>query len=154
MRWYLAAAVLAACMDSSQAQTGPALRIVVEGVGKDAAACGIKTEVIESAAARALKSHGVQVSTDAKDPFLYVNVNAYRVMQGSTAVGCATRLGVSVRGVPDVEPQLRGFRSKAETYVVLCDAGKLLSGSQRDVPAAVTKSLEEDVKNCLAQLAY
>ena len=154
MKWYFAAAVLAACIDSSQAQTGPALRIVVEGVGKDAAACGIKTEAVESVAARALKSHGVQVSTDARHPYLYVNVNAYRVMQGSTAVGCTTRLGVSVRGNPDAEPQLRGFRSKAGTYVVLCDAGKLLSGSQRDVPAAVTKSLEEDIKNCLAQLSY
>ena len=82
MKWYFAAAVLAACIDSSQAQTGPALRIVVEGVGKEAAACGIKTEAVES-----------------------------------TAVGCTTRLGVSVRGNPDAEPQIRAFRSKAGAYV-------------------------------------
>lgn len=135
-------------------QDKPALRIVVEGVGKEAAACGIKLAEVESAAARALKSHGIQASTDAKDAYLYVNVNAYRVMQGSAVVGCTTRLGVSVRAIPDPEPQIRGFRSKAATYVVLCDAGKLLSGSQRDVSGAVTKSLEEDIKNCLGQLSY
>lgn len=146
-----AAAILLACSAASFAQDKPALRVVVEG---EALECGIKRGAIESSAARALQSHGIQVSTDAKDPHLYVNVNAYRVMQGSTAVGCTTRLGVSVRAVPDPEPQVRGFKSKSAMYVVLCEAGRLLSGSQREVPAAVTKSLEEDIKNCLAQLSY
>ncbi len=123
----------------------------MEGEGLE---CGIKRGAVESSAARALTSHGIQISTDAKDPYLYVNVNAYRVMQGSTAVGCSTRLGVSVRAAPDPEPQVRGFKSKNATYVVLCEAGRLLSGSQREVPAAVTKALEEDIKHCLAQLSY
>ncbi|HWM42273.1 MAG TPA: hypothetical protein VNP36_07540 [Burkholderiales bacterium] len=145
------AAILLACSAASFAQNKPALRVVVEGEGLE---CGIKRGAIESSATRALTSHGIQISTDAKDPYLYVNVNAYRVMQGSTAVGCSTRLGVSVRAASDPEPQVRGFKSKSATYVVLCEAGRLLSGSQREVPAAVTRSLEEDIKHCLAQLSY
>ena len=145
------AAILLACSAASFAQNKPALRVVVEGEGLE---CGIKRGAVESTAARALTSHGIQISTDAKDPYLYVNVNAYRVMQGSTAVGCTTRLGVSVRAASDPEPQVRGFKSKSATYVVLCEAGRLLSGSQREVPAAVTRSLEEDIKHCLAQLSY
>jgi hypothetical protein len=124
---------------------------VVEGEGLE---CGIKRGTIESTTTRALTSHGIQISSNAKDPYLYVNVNAYRVMQGSTAVGCTTRLGVSVRATSDPEPQVRGFKSRSATYVVLCEAGRLLSGSQREVPAAVTKALEEDIKNCLAQVSY
>jgi len=76
------------------------------------------------------------------------------VMQGSTVVGCTTRLGVSVRGNPDAEPQLGGFRPKAGSYVVLCEAGRLLSGSQRDVAGNVAKAFEADIRSCLAQLSY
>ena len=69
-------------------------------------------------------------------------------------VGCTTRLGVSVRGNPDAEPQLGGFRPKAGSYVVLCEAGRLLSGSQRDVAGNVAKAFEADIRSCLAQLSY
>ena len=127
---------------------------MIEGVGREAIECGIKPLALQGAVARALKAHGIAVSEDPKQPYLYINVNAYRVMQGSTVVGCTTRLGVSVRGSPDAEPQLGGYRSKVGAYVVLCEAGRLLSGSQRDVAGAVAKAFEEDIKSCLAQLAY
>jgi hypothetical protein len=83
-----------------------------------------------------------------------VNVNAYRVMQGSQAVGCTTRLGVSVRGSANPGPRIGGFSSKDGAYVVLCEAARLLSGAQRDVAGAVNKALEEDIRSCLAQLNY
>ena len=127
---------------------------MIEGVGREAIECGIKPLALQGAVARALKAHGIAVSEDPKQPYLYINVNAYRVMQGSTVVGCTTRLGVSVRGSPDAEPQLGGYRSKVGAYVVLCEAGRLLSGSQRDVAGAVAKAFEEDIKSCLAQLSY
>jgi hypothetical protein len=139
---------------STLAQEKPALRVVVEGVGPEAVNCGIKASAIEAVAARALKSHGIQVSKDARHPYLYLNVNAYRVMQDQIPVGCTTRLGVSVRSVPEPEPVTRGFKSKAGTYVVLCDAGRLLSGSVREVAGAVTKAFEEDIKSCLGALQY
>jgi len=150
---FLAAALLAFGA-AALAQDKPALRVVVEGVAREATECGIKKGEVESVAARSLKAHGIALSKDAKDPYLYLNVNAYRVMQGSTPVGCTTRIGVSVRAIPDPEPQVRGFKSKAATYVVLCDAGRLISGAQRDVAGAVTKAFEEDIKSCLAQLSY
>ena len=148
------AALLAACSAASFAQDSPALRVVIEGVAREAAECGIKALALQGAAARALNAHGIRLSEDPKHPYLYMNVNAYRVMQGSTVVGCTTRLGVSVRGSPEAEPQIGGFRSKVGAYVVLCDAGRLLSGSQREVAGAVAKAFEEDIKSCLAQLSY
>jgi hypothetical protein len=135
-------------------QEMPALRVVVEGLGAEAVSCGIKKSAVESIAARALKSHGIQHSTDERHPYLYLNINAYRVMQNQTPVGCTTRLGVSVRAVPELEPVVRGFRSKSATYLVLCDAGRLLSGAHREMPGAVGKALEEDIKSCFAQLTY
>lgn len=136
------------------AQDKPALRVVVEGLGPETAACGIGRPAIESVAGRTLKAHNVAVSKDAKGAYLYLNVNAYRVMQGDTAVGCTTRLGVSVRGPVAPEPRIGAFSSKSGAYVVLCEAGKLLSGSQREMAGAVIKALEQDIKSCLAQLNY
>ena len=145
--------LLAACAQSALGQAKPALRILVEGVTKEAEACGVRQAALESLAMKALNEHGIQVSADAKDPYLYLHVNAYRVLQESKAVGCTTRLGVSVRVDSDSQPY-GAFRAKSGAYVVLCEAGRLISGAQREVAAAVTKSFQEDIKSCLAQLAY
>jgi hypothetical protein len=37
---------------------------------------------------------------------------------------------------------------------VVCEAGRLLSGAQRDIVAAVTRAFEQDIKSCLSQLSY
>jgi hypothetical protein len=152
-----AGATMAALVAGSQlsfAQGKPMLRVVVEGVGQEAEACGIQAAAIESTAVRALNKHGIQVSSNSEDPYLYLNVTAYRVMQASRVVGCTTRLGVSVRGHAGAEPLIRGFKSRTGAYVVLCDGGRLLSGSRRDVAAAITKAFEEDIKTCLGELDY
>lgn len=135
------------------AQDKPALRIVVDGVVKEAAACGLGVPAIEAVATRTLKSHNIAVSKNPADPYLYLNVNAYRVMQGADVVGCTTRIGVSVRGAAR-EGTVRGFKPKADAYVVVCEAGRLLSGAQRDIVAAVTRAFEQDIKSCLSQLSY
>ena len=146
--------LLAVFLSSSAfAQGKPALRLVVDGIGKEAAACGISGPAIQAVAARTLKSHGISLSTDTADPYLYVNVNAYRVMQGDAVVGCTTRLGVSVRAVSS-EGALRGFKPKNEAYIVACEAGRLLSGAQRELAAAVNQAFEQDIKACLSQLTY
>lgn len=157
MKQIFSGAMMTALVAGSQlsfAQGKPTLRIVIEGVGQEAEACGIQAAAIESAAARALKNHGIELSSDSRDPHLYLNVNAYRVMQASRVVGCATRLGVSVRGHAGTESLIRGFKSKAGAYVVLCDAGRLLSGARQEVAAAIPKAFEEDIKTCLADLEY
>ena len=145
--------LLGACAQAALAQGKPALRILVDGVTREAEQCGIRQAAIESVALKALNQHGVQVSTDAKDPYLYLHVNAYRVLQDAKAVGCTTRLGVSVRVESNSQPY-GAFRAKSGAYVVLCEAGRLLSGAQREVAAAIAKSFQEDIKACLAQLQY
>jgi hypothetical protein len=136
------------------AQGKPALRVVVEDLGAEAAACGLSRAAIESLASQALAQHGIAASPEPKDPYLYLNVNAYRVMQGSKPVGCTTRIGVSVRASAEGAPAVPGFRSNTGAYLGLCDAGRLLSGSQRDVAGAVYKAFREIIKTCLGQLSY
>lgn len=148
------AGMLLVLATSAFAQDKPALRVVIEGLGQDTAACGIGRPAIEAVAGRALKARNVAVSKDARGAYLYLNVNAYRVMQGDTAVGCTTRLGVSVRGAAAPEARIGAFSSKTGAYVVLCEAGKLLSGSQREVAGALIKALEQDIQSCLSQLDY
>ena len=135
------------------AQGKPALRIVVDGVVKEAAACGLGVPAIEAVAARTLKSHGIAVSKNPADPYLYLHVNAYRVMQGPDVVGCTTRIGASVRAAAG-EGMVRGFKPKGDAYVAVCEAGRLLSGAQRDIVAAVARAFEQEIKSCLAQLSY
>lgn len=136
------------------AQDKPVLRVVVEGVGQEAAACGLGVPVLEAVATRTLKAHGVGVTRDPKAAYLYLNVNAYRVLQGSAVVGCTTRIGVSVRSTAAAEGAVRGFRPKTHAYVVVCEEGRLLSGAMHEITAAVTQGLEQDIKSCLGQLAY
>ena len=130
------------------------MRVLVDGVGNEAAACGIGTPAIQALAERSLKSHGIQVSQDARDPYLYLHVNAYRVMQGGDIVGCTTRIGVSVRARVSADAALRGLKPKGETYVVACESGRLLSGAVREMAGAVAKGFEQDIKTCLSQLSY
>jgi hypothetical protein len=136
------------------AQDKASLRIVVDGVAQEAVACGIGRPALEALAARTLKANGVAVSSDARHPYLYLNVNAYRVMQGSTVVGCTTRLGVSVRAAAAGEHGVPGFKPKGEAYVVVCESGRLLSGAQREMAGAVSQAFEADIKTCLSQLTY
>ena len=145
--------LVAAWAQAAYGQAKPALRILVDGVTREAEACGIRQAAIESTALKALNAHAIQVSTDAKDPYLYLHVNAYRVLQESKAVGCTTRLGVSVRVESDSQAY-GAFRARSGAYVVLCEAGRLISGAQREVAAAIPKSFQEDIKSCLAQLQY
>ena len=133
--------VLAACAQAALSQSKPSLRVLVEGVTREAEACGIRQAAIEATALKVLNQHGIQVSVDAKDPYLYLHVNAYRVLQESKAVGCTTRLGVSVRVESDSQPY-GAFRAKSGAYVVLCEAGRLISGAQREVAAAIAKSFQ------------
>lgn len=150
MRFVLFLALFAS---GALAQDKPAVRIVIEGLTKEAAACGLGTPAIEAVATRTLKSHGIAVSKDSAAPYLYLNINAYRVMQGADVVGCTTRIGVSVRAAAG-EGTVRGFKPKGEAYVVVCEAGRLLSGAQREIVAAVTRAFEQDIKGCLSQLSY
>ena len=146
--------ILVLWFGTAVAQDKPALRVVVEGIGTEAAACGMSQTALESLAVQALGKHGIAASTDPKAPYLYLNVNAYRVMSGAKVVGCTTRLGVSVRASAEAAPAVRGFKSRTGAYVALCDAGRLLSGSLREVPRAVNKAFEEDIQACLNQLSY
>jgi hypothetical protein len=136
------------------AQEKASLRVVVDGVGAEATACGLSTQAIQSVGQRSLKSHGVALSQEARDPYLYLHVNAYRVMQGADIVGCTTRIGVSVRARVSADAVLRSFRSKGDAYVVACEAGRLISGAVREMASAVGKGFEQDIKTCLAQLNY
>jgi len=136
------------------AQDKASLRVVVDGVGAEATACGLSTQAIQAVGRQSLESHGVSISQDARHAYLYLHVNAYRVMQGADIVGCTTRIGVSVRARVSADAVLRGFKPKGDAYVVACEAGRLISGAVREMAGAVAKGFEQDIKSCLSQLSY
>jgi len=147
-------ALLLLLASNLNAQEERTLRVVVEGVGREAAACGIGIPALEAVAARTLKTYGVAVTRDPTAAYLYLNVNAYRVLQGSAVVGCTTRIGVSVRSAASAGGVLRGFRPKTHAHLVVCEEGRLLSGALHEMTAAVTRGLEQDIKSCLGQLSH
>jgi hypothetical protein len=59
------------------------LGVVVEGLGTESAACGLKQPVIEAAVSKSLSDGGLTVLRNSdEDTYLYVNVNTARLSNG------------------------------------------------------------------------
>ena len=59
------------------------LSVVVEGLGSQAASCGLSESTLRAAAAKSLSDVGLKVLRDSdEDTYLYVNVNSSRVPSG------------------------------------------------------------------------
>ncbi len=69
------------------------LGVVIEGIGADAAKCGLKQDVLETAVARRLTDAGLRIVRDSDDDtYLYVNVNTVT----ASAALCVSRYDVTV----------------------------------------------------------
>jgi len=69
------------------------LGVVIEGVGADAAKCGLKQEALETAVARRLTDAGLRIVRDSDDDtYLYVNINTAT----ASAALCVSRYDVTL----------------------------------------------------------
>jgi hypothetical protein len=100
------------------------LGVVVEGLGADAAKCGLKQETLEKAVAERLTNAGFRVVRDSDDEtYLYVNINTVT----ASAALCVSRYDVTLYS--HAAAQLAHTASPVLLQVELLHKGGLAGGS-------------------------
>jgi hypothetical protein len=116
------------------------LGVVLEGLGAEAAKCGLKQEVLEAAVAKRLTEAGLGVIRDSdEESYLYVNINTVT----ASAALCVSRYDVTVYS--HAAAQLTHTASPVPVQVELLHKGGLAGGSPAAHGDAVLKSVLEYV---------
>ena len=120
------------------------LGVVVEGIGADAAKCGLKQEVLETAVTKRLTDAGLRIVRDSDDDtYLYVNLNTV------TASGalCVSRYDVTLYS--HTAAQLTHTASPVLLQVELLHKGGLAGGA----PAAHADDVLKNVLEYVGQFS-
>lgn len=123
------------------------LRVVIEGLGAQAAACGLTEAALEAAVTGELKSAGFTVLTNAdEDSYVYVNV-----ITGSLSTGsCVSRFDVNV--YTHTTARLAYQPSPVLVQVSLLHRGGINASAAAGHGAAVVKSVSEYVDEFIARI--
>ena len=123
------------------------LRIVIEGLGAQAASCGLTEAALEAAVAGKLKSAGFTVLTNTdEDSYVYVNV-----ITGSLSTGsCVSRYDVNV--YTHTTARLSYQQSPVLVQVSLLHRGGITAGATAGHGATVIKSVSEYVDEFIARI--
>jgi len=116
------------------------LGVVVEGLGADAAKCGLKQEALETAVTKRLMDAGLRVVRDSDDDtYLYVNINTVT----ASAALCVSRYDVTLYS--HATAQLTHTTSTVLLQVELLHKGGLTGGGPGVHADGVLKSVLEYV---------
>ncbi len=116
------------------------LGLVLEGLGADAAKCGLKAEALDAAVAKHLTDAGFRVVHDADDDsYLYVNVNTVTASSGL----CVSRYDVTLYS--HAAAQLAHTTSPVLVQVELLHKGGLAGGAAAAHADGVVKGVLEYV---------
>ena len=116
------------------------LGVVVEGIGADAAKCGLKQEALETAVTKRLMDAGLRIIRDSDDDtYLYVNINT---VTASTAL-CVSRYDVTLYS--HATAQLTHTTAPVLLQVELLHKGGLAGGGPGVHADGVLKSVLEYV---------
>ncbi len=116
------------------------LGLVVEGVGADAATCGLKEDAVMAAVTKHLTDAGLRVLRDTDDEtYLYVNINTVTVSAGL----CVSRYDVTLYS--HVAAPLAHTSAPVLLQVELLHKGGLAGGSPAQHADVVTKNVLEYV---------
>jgi hypothetical protein len=131
--------------------TRPSLRILVENLASDAAACGITKESLQNEAARVLRNNGVRMAGTNERPMplvLYLNVNVLNTRNGF----CVANTRAAVKAYePQVANSSQGFRTRDGIVEhVFCDNGVIEIWPRGNGKPSV----EDAVNGCLGQIDY
>lgn len=123
------------------------LGIVVEGLGAQAASCGLTEAALQAAAAGKLKSAGFTVVTNSdEDSYLYVNV-----ITGSLSTGsCVSRFDVTV--YTHTTARLSYQPSAVLVQVSLLHKGGMSAGAVAGHGATVVKSVSDYLDEFIARI--
>ena len=120
------------------------LGVVLEGIGADAAKCGLKGDVLEAAITKHLTDAGFRVLRNTDDEtYLYVNINTVTASAGL----CVSRYDVTLYS--HATAPLAHTASPVELQVELLHKGGLAGGS----PAAHADSVVKNVLEYVDQFA-
>lgn len=136
----LLGAILLSVCSWTQAQAGEealrgvtALKIVIEDLDEDNAACGVTEDALDAAVRLPLSSASLRVRSDVL-PYIYVRVTSLRILDFD---GCVT--SVSVRfSRPMWAAPVDGLQSPA----VVWDKGTLLTGRRHSMSKRVNDTVE------------
>ena len=123
------------------------LRVVIEGLGAQAASCGLTEAALEAAVTGKLKSAGFTVPTNTdEDSYVYVNV-----ITGSLSTGsCVSRFDVTV--YTHTTARLSYHAVSGPGAGVLLHRGGISAGAAAGHPATVIKSVSEYVDEFIARI--
>ncbi len=123
------------------------LGVEVEGLGAQAATCGLGRDAVQAAATKALTDGGLKVTANTDtDVFLYVNVNTV-----SPAAGlCVSRYDVSLNTY--VTTTLPYQTQPALVQVVLAREGGLAGGALSGHGDAVIKAVKQYVDQLVLRI--
>jgi hypothetical protein len=123
------------------------LGIVIEGVGAQAASCGLTEAALEAAVAGKLKSAGFTVLTNTvEDSYVYVNV-----ITGSLSTGsCVSRFDVTV--YTNTTARLSYQPSPVLVQVSLLHRGGISAGAASGHSATVVKGVSDYLDEFIAQI--
>ena len=141
------------------AQSARALHVVVDGLSKQAGACGIEASSIESAAERTLRARGIRVLTSMASPYsyLYIGANVKMLRRGGEASpACMVHARVEVVGVSPTQAPVGGFKGaqprRNTVEAILCATTGTSRGSPRDMGARFAVDLGQRIERCLANV--
>ena len=123
------------------------LRVVIEGLGAQAASCGLTETALDAAVAGKLKSAGFTVLTNTdEDSYVYVNV-----ITGSLSTGsCVSRFDVTV--YTHTTARLSYQPSPVLVQVSLLHRGGISAGAAAGHAATVVKSVSEYLDEFIARI--
>lgn len=123
------------------------LRVVIEGLGAQAASCGLTDTALDAAVTGKLKSAGFTVPTNSdEDSYVYVNV-----ITGSLSTGsCVSRFDVTV--YTHTTARLSYTASPVLVQVSLLHRGGISAGAASAHAATVIKNVSEYVDEFIARI--
>jgi hypothetical protein len=117
------------------------LAVVLEDMGAQAAACGLKPEPIETAVKKSLTDAGLKIVANSdEDTYLYVNVNTSKVMAGF----CVTRYDVAL--YTHTMARLPYGSAPALVQVSLLRDGGMVGGDAKANAESVLRGVRESVE--------
>jgi hypothetical protein len=117
------------------------LAVVLEDMGAQASACGLKPEPIEAAIKKSLTDAGLKIVANSdEDTYLYVNVNTSKVMAGF----CVTRYDVAL--YTHTMARLPYGAAPALVQISLLRDGGMVGGDAKANAEAVLRGVRESVE--------
>jgi hypothetical protein len=148
---FAASTLVAVSSTTLLAQPRPSLEILIEDLEPAAARCGIVESTLRTLVTLTLWSNQISASKEKSDPFLHLSLN---VIFLENVDSCTFNIKTRVTSV-QVPRKRNGLQTaRGGEVVVLCEMSGMGAGSRNGISKQVSEAVEQQVRNCLADLEY